>query len=175
MSKSARDELPDGTPCDPADFLCSRVSDGAAAGAKASHFYLTPSAQVCSQSSCQPSGCTDGGSICSATGDHIQVLSFTHTPVSSEQQPRPQTICAQSQGATPTTSACQQVPQPVCYGQVKQKIQNPPLKSDTVEYFFPRTSRALLVRASSAVLRLLSRFAARCLAGFLSGGIHTEL
>merc|ERR1719195_2386538 len=55
--------------------------------------------QVCSQSPCQQSGCTDGGSICSAT----------------EQQPVPQTICAQGQGAT--TSACQQVPQPVCYGQ----------------------------------------------------------
>jgi len=61
--------------------------------------------QVCSQSSCQPSGCTDGGSPCSST----EVL--------------PQPVCAQGQGqgqGRPRPgpgSACQQVNQPVCYGQ----------------------------------------------------------
>ena len=34
--------------------------------------------QVCSQSSCQPSGCTDGGSICSATGD-LPCFSFLYS------------------------------------------------------------------------------------------------
>ena len=88
----------------------------------------------------------------------------------SEQQPVPQTICAQGQGAT--TSACQQVPQPVCYGQVGQTVQSLDSKLQILEEApsFPRTSRAQSVPASSVAHKLLSKFAARCLAGFPSGG-----
>ena len=126
------------------------MPDGATAGAKAAHFDLPPLLR----SALNPRASPQAAQTEAPSALLLVITMFCPlllTPTFPEQQARPQTICAQGQGAT--TSACQQVPQPVCYGQVDKttKTGNP----KTAEYppepaLFCRFRPAVLLSGSPA-------------------------